>query len=97
MVGRLGFWFGVSLVVLGSVMSFVPGAECQWYVAAGLFVALGGIVPKWQYRISAVILCSLCFYFAYAGYWRGIDYQDKLRKSDSRAFIETRFGERANG
>ena len=82
-LGRLGFWFGVFLTLSGSIITFVPGAECGWFVTAGLVTATGALVPKWRYRIAAFVLCALCFYWAYAGYVRGVKYQEWLKERDT--------------
>ncbi|TWT49556.1 hypothetical protein Pla22_47530 [Rubripirellula amarantea] len=79
LIGRLGFWLGVFLILNGSIITFVPGAECGWFVTAGLVTATGALVPKWRYRVAAIVLCALCFYWAYAGYVRGINYQEWLK------------------
>lgn len=88
-VGRLGFWFGVFLTLNGSIITFVPGAECELWVTAGLVTSTGALVPKWRYRIAAFVLCALCFYWAYAGYVRGLDYQKWLKERDTVSQTES--------
>ena len=78
--GRLGFWFGVFLSVTGYMITFVPGGECGRFVTAGLLTATGALVPKWRYRVAAFVLCALCFYWAYAGYVRGVEYKNWLKE-----------------
>jgi hypothetical protein len=77
------FWIGLLLAALGSVMSFVPGAECGWFVAAGILLSFGLLGPKRYYRIAAMILGLLCCAYAYSGHVRGIEYRKWLNERDA--------------
>ena len=79
----IGFWFGLLLAALGSVISFVPGAECGWYLVAGVLLSLGLLPSKRHYRIAAMILALLCFAYAYSGYVRGGEYRKWLNGRDA--------------
>jgi hypothetical protein len=82
-IATIGFWLGLLLAVIGSVMSFVPGADCEWFIVAGILLALGLLIPTRRYRSAAFILCSLCFFFAYSGYLRGVEYRQWLKQRNT--------------
>ena len=89
-VGRLGFWFGVFQILLGAIITYVPGGECGHFIAAGLFTAAGVLIPKWRYRIATLLLCLLCCYLAYAGYIHGVDYQKWLKEQGTASRSDIR-------
>lgn len=79
----LSFWLGATMAVLGSFITFYPGAECQHFLLAGTLSSFGAWVPKWSYRFAAIVVCSLCLLSAYSGYHRGIEYQETLQMRSS--------------
>ena len=87
--GTVCFWLGVMHALLGSIVTFVPGAECGWYIFSGVLISFGLIVPKRRYRIAAVILASLCFAGAYSGYVRGVEYRKWLNEQDDLLPLQT--------
>ena len=72
------FWFGVLWFGLGNVITFVPGAEREWFIAVAGLVAFGLIVPRCSYRIAAALLLLLSVLAAFAGHKRGIGYREDL-------------------
>ena len=69
------FWVAVLFEVLGSAITFVPGAECDWFlVTAGLSV-FGLFIPKTYYRVGAAALLILALSNAYQGYQHGKEYR----------------------
>jgi hypothetical protein len=74
----LPFWLAVLLAVLGYIISFVPGAECGWFlVVAGLSLA-GLFIPRAAYRVGAALLLMLALASAYSGYRHGLEYRQWL-------------------
>jgi hypothetical protein len=66
----LPFWLAVLLTVLGNLISFVPGAECGWFlVVAVLSVS------------AAALLLILALAWTYSDYRRGVEYR-QWRSSD---------------
>jgi len=72
-----GFWAGCALFGLGQVISFYPGAECGWFILAGLLCMSGLIIRGKAYRIAAIILVCLSAILAVAGHRRGVDYRNR--------------------
>jgi len=62
----LPFWLAVVLAVLGDVITFVPGAEREWFLVVAGLSASGLLIPKAAYRISAVVLVVLALAAAYS-------------------------------
>lgn len=73
------FWMGVVFWVLGSVISFYPGAEVEHFGLTGLLVSAGFLVPNRKYQIAAFIFLVLCMLAVYSGYHRGVEYQEWLQ------------------
>lgn len=72
------FWLAVFLAALGSIITFVPGAEFGWFlVVAGLALA-GLFIPRVAYRISAVVLLILALVLAFDGHRRGVEYRQRV-------------------
>ena len=65
---KLSFWFGLTLAIMGSVVSFYPGSESFWFVATAVLMAPGILIPKPTYRTVAAIGVATCLWSAYCGY-----------------------------
>ena len=63
----LPFWLGVLLAALGHVITFVPGAECCWFLVVAGLSASGLFIPKTAYRVAAGLLVVLALGMAYSG------------------------------
>lgn len=72
-------WFGVVLVILGSMISFVPGRETYWFSCTSLLIAGGLFASGYKYKIASIILLVLCLIATYNGYIRGIEYVEFLK------------------
>ena len=78
-VAQVAFWFGAILFVLGSFISFYPGAETNWFVISASLTAFGLLVPSRRYRVPSILIVGVCLYWAYFGYHRGIEYREKQK------------------
>jgi hypothetical protein len=74
------YWLGFVLLLLGMVITFFPGAEVEWFATAGTLLLAGLLVPRWDYRVSAIFLVGVCITFAVAGYRQGVEYRHHLQE-----------------
>lgn len=72
------FWLAVLLGVLGCIITFVPGGECQWFSIVATLSVFGLFIPKFFYRGSATLLLILSVMAAFHGHQRGIEYRQWL-------------------
>ena len=70
------FWLGVLMGVLGCVMTFVPGAECGWFLVVAALSLFGIFIPKAFYRSAATLLLVLSIIVAVRGFGRGMKYYE---------------------
>ncbi len=73
------FWLGMIKFFLGSMISFMPGAESSWFIITAGLVSGGFFVSSKYYRITALVIVAICVFGAYSGYHRGIEYQERVR------------------
>lgn len=69
------FWFGAVWLMLGSMVSFVPGSEVGWFALAGILLAAGLFIPRWPYRIVAASLIVVCVLAMLTGHNQGMKYR----------------------
>jgi hypothetical protein len=77
-VARVGVCFAAVLGLLGSIISFYPGAEVGWFGVAAAVALAGLLSPTRQLRLVAVVLAVLLAGFAWGGYVRGRQYRERL-------------------
>ncbi len=75
---RALFWIGACLFVVDNFISFVPGAEVGFFIVAAILIAFGLFIPKWFYRIAALVLIVACSLLAIDGHRRGVEYREHL-------------------
>ena len=63
---------------MGCVMTFVPGAECGWFLMVAVLSLAGLFIPRTFYRIAAVLLLLLALGAAYHGHQHGAQYRQWL-------------------
>ena len=73
----LSFWSAVVLAILGTIISFVPGAECGWFLFVAVHSVAGLFIPKSCYRIAAAALLIFALKVAYDGYQGGVRYRER--------------------
>jgi type II secretory pathway component PulF len=78
-LSQVAFWFGAVLFLLGTLISFYPGAEAKWFAVTTSLVACGFFVPNKSYRIAAAVIVAICLFWTYTGYQRGMQYQEWLK------------------
>ncbi len=78
-VSQLAFWFGSILFIVRSLISFYPGSEVSWFATTVTLVGLGLFVPSKKYPIASIVIVSICLFWAYFGYQRGMEYQEWLK------------------
>ena len=78
-VSKIAFWFGTMLFALGSFISFYPGAETGWFAFTAVFIGFGLLVPSKRYRVSTILILAICLFWTFAGYQRGLEYQEWLK------------------
>jgi hypothetical protein len=74
----LPFWLAVLLTVLGYVISFVPGADCGWFLVVAGLSCSGLFIPRASYRSVSGLLLILALASAYSGYRHGVEYRQRL-------------------
>ena len=77
------FCLSVFLAILGCIITFVPGAECDWFLVVALLAVSGLFIPR--IRIGALLLLIFALYSAYGGYLRGVEYHQ--RHSSEQMFV----------
>jgi hypothetical protein len=79
-IARVGVGFALWVGGLGLFISFVPGAEADWFGVAAGAAALGLLAPSWRVRLVAVAWAAVCAWFAWRGYEHGLRYQEWLQQ-----------------
>lgn len=74
----ISFWAAVLLGVLGTVITFYPGAECGWFLTVAVLSVSGWFIPKPAYRVAAAVLLILALTAAYQGHRHGLEYREGL-------------------
>jgi len=72
------FWLAVLLAVLGCIITFVPGAECSWFITVAALSLSGLFIPKIFYRLAATILLIVSIEAVMHGHQRGMKYRQSL-------------------
>jgi hypothetical protein len=72
------YWLAVLMGILGCVVTFVPGAECEWFGIVAALSLFGLFIPKFFYRGAATLLLVLSILAAMNGHQRGIKYRQWL-------------------
>ena len=78
-VACAGVGFASLLGLLGLFISFVPGAELEWWIVAAAMAAIGILSPNFRLRLVAVTLVVAFAWFSWLGYQHGLRYQEWLR------------------
>jgi hypothetical protein len=78
-IARAGVGLAAALGLLGSVISFVPGAEVGWFGVATAAALAGLLSPARRLRVVAVVLAVALAGLAWAGHVRGRQYREWLR------------------
>jgi hypothetical protein len=79
-IARAGVGLAAVLGLLGSVMTFVPGAEVGWFGVAATAALAGLLSPTRRLRVVAVVLAVALAGLAWDGYVRGRQYREWLRQ-----------------
>ncbi len=82
------FWIGVMKFLLGSMISFMPGAETIWFIITAGLVSAGFFASGKYYRITALVIVAICVLWAYSGYYRGIEYQQRRKAKSHRQSLQ---------
>ena len=77
-LANFAFSIGIIGILLGQVVTFVPGSEQAWFTLSGALVLAGLVLPRWPHRVAAVLLVALCVLAALQGHQRGEDHKTKL-------------------
>jgi len=72
------FWLAVLFAVLGYVITFVPGAECNWFLMVAALSVAGLFIPKSAYRVATALILIMALTSAYDGYRHGVKYRQWL-------------------
>lgn len=83
-IGLAAFWLGVIWLMLGSIVTFVPGTETKWFASAAVMLMGGFLVPRWPYRIAAFLLVAYCVTAAIASRDNGLKYRLELQQRAAR-------------
>lgn len=81
---RLSFWSAVLLAILGIIITFVPGAECGWFLLVAALSVAGFFISKTCYRIAAAMLLVFALKAAYDGYQGGIRFRERPFQAQQR-------------
>jgi len=82
-IALLGIGFALWLGLMGLFISFVPGADAEWFGIAAIFATFGLLSPSWRSRAVAIVLVIGLMWFAWLGYEHGQRYQEWLRQQES--------------
>jgi hypothetical protein len=74
---RLTFWSVALLATLGTIITFVPGAECGWFLLVAALSVAGFFIPTIRHRIAAAALLIFALKAAYDGYQGGIRHRER--------------------
>jgi hypothetical protein len=84
-VARVGVCLAAVLGLLGSIITFYPGAEAGWFGVAAAASLAGLLSPTPRLRVVAVVLAVTLAGFAWGGYVRGRQYREWLRQQPALA------------
>ena len=73
---QVAFWLNAVLFVLGTMISFYPGADAKWFATTAALVGCGFFVPNKSYRFAVAVIVAICLLSTYTGYQRGMHYQE---------------------
>lgn len=79
-VARAGVGLAAALGLLGSVITFVPGAEVGWFGVAAVVALAGFLSSTRRLRVVAMVLALALAGLAWHGYVRGRQYREWLRQ-----------------
>jgi hypothetical protein len=77
------FCLGVGWFLLGVFITIAPGGEQYWFTIAGILLLPGLFLPRWSYRIAAVVLLGLCIFAAIGGHERAELYRNRPEQRKS--------------
>ena len=86
----------ISLVLglLGLLITFYPGAECQWFALSAILAFPSIFISSYKYKVSASVLILVFVTFSIQGYYRGKEYEKSLVNQqnhiEKQAPLETR-------
>jgi hypothetical protein len=76
---RAGVGFALLLGLLGSVMTFVPGYQAEWFGVAAAGALTGMLSPTRWMRVLAVALAVCLAGLSWDGYLQGRRYREVQR------------------
>ena len=71
---------GTLMFILGQIITFVPGAETDWFLTTAALLAFGAFSRVRIWRITVVVLTILALGAAFMGHKRGIEYKEWLSR-----------------
>jgi hypothetical protein len=78
-IARAGVGFALLLGLLGSVMTFVPGYQAEWFGVAAAGALTGMLSPTRWMRVIAVALAVCLAGLSWDGYLQGRRYRELQR------------------
>jgi hypothetical protein len=78
-IARTGVGFALLLGLLGSVMTFVPGYQAEWFGVAAAGALTGMLSPTRWMRLLAVALAVFLGGLSWDGYLQGRRYRELQR------------------
>ena len=79
-VARAGVGFALLLGLLGSVMTFVPGYQAEWFGVAAAGALTGMLSPTRWMRVLALALAVCLAGLSWDGYLQGRRYRELQRR-----------------
>ena len=81
----LSFGLGLLGLILGSLITFIPGTGSEyWFVVSGLLMLGGLLLRNWPLRITAMLLIFYSGQIAVGEHQHGIKYQKKMQARAQR-------------
>lgn len=74
---HLLLWTAVLLTILGTIITFVPGGECGWFLLVAALSIAGFFISKTCCRVAAAMLMVFALKAAYDGDQGGIRYRER--------------------
>jgi hypothetical protein len=83
------FYFSVLWCVLGLLITFIPGGEQSWFLTAAGLAGFGLFIPRWPFRLAALLLVGFTLFAAFDGHKRGIEYRDMMERRRAERQMNT--------
>ena len=93
-IAKICLEISLALGLLGLLITFYPGAECQWFALSAILALPSMFISSYKYKFSASVLILVFVTFSIQGYYRGKGYKKSMvnqqNQIEKKAPVETR-------